>query len=152
MSKSMDYEAHLKQLREQYYRSYPKQRVHIAKQRIDNPSHGPNLLVTYVSSLEGLLRSLVIWYETTSDRPSEETYKKYRFKGLTSLYKTYLKQKSCSCLIGEENYKLIEFAIEYRNLLAHECTYLGQDKYPELIQVCEKLFKSICNHENIEYS
>lgn len=75
----MEYDKHLKELREIYYRSYPKQRLGVAMQRIQNPEHGPNLLVMYVSATEGLLRSLVIWAETTNGRPSEKIYNKYKY-------------------------------------------------------------------------
>jgi hypothetical protein len=148
----MDYENHLKELRASYYRSYPRQRVNIVKQRIENPEHGPNLLVTYVSGIEGLLRSLVVWGETNSGRPSAEIYEKYRMWGVDRLYKEYLKQKCSEPVVDDELYQLISFAVEYRNLLAHECTYLGQDKFPKLIEACDAFLKSICTHENIEYS
>ena len=29
------------------------------------------------------------------------------------------------------------YAIEYRNVLTHECTYLGQDRSPALIEACQ---------------
>lgn len=145
----MDYEAHLKGLRESYYRSYPRQRLGVARQRIENPSHGPNLLVTYVSAIEGLLRSLVVWGETIGERPNEETYVKYQHWGVGKLYKKYLKQQNCNELVEASTYRLIGYAVEYRNLLAHECTYLGQDKYPDLLDACEELLQAISAHAGI---
>lgn len=146
----MDYIAHLKDLRKSYYRSYPRQRLDIARQRIENPTHGPNLLVTYVSAIEGLLRSLVVWGETIGERPNEETYVKYRHWDVDKLYKEYLKQKNCEELVEASTYQLIGYAVEYRNLLAHECTYLGQDRYPVLLEACEELLKAISVHAGIE--
>ena len=146
-----DYEDHLKKLREQYVRSHPRQRVNIAKQRINNPSHGPNLIVTYVSAIEGILRSLVVWNETGSDRPKAGTYYKYKYTGVSKLYDKYLEQRDVKSeeIIAAEKYELVGYAVEYRNLLAHECTYLGQDKYPDLLDACEEFLSGLCSHAGI---
>lgn len=34
-------------------------------------------------------------------------------------------------------------AVDYRNLLAHECTYLGLDKFPSLIDGCEEILEKL---------
>jgi hypothetical protein len=150
----MNYEQHLKQLRKLYYESFPRQRVHIAKQRIRNPAHGPNLIVTYVSAIEGVLRSLVVWKETTSDRPKPETYERYKNYGVNKRYKRYLAQCNIETekIIAPEKYRLVGYAVEYRNLLAHECTYLGQATYSDLIEACNEFLSSLCGHAGIDYS
>lgn len=148
----MDYAKHLKELRKSYYRSSPKQRLEIATQRIQNPDHGPNLLVTHVSAIEGLLRSLVIWAETHSGRPSAETYEIYRKWGVESLYAKYRLLTNCGELVSDSTFQLVGYAVEYRNLLAHECTYLGQDKYPELITACADFLMAISHHAGIKNS
>jgi hypothetical protein len=145
----MDYDKHLIELREIYYRSYPKQRLGVAMQRIQNPDHGPNLLVTYVSAIEGLLRSLVIWAETTDGRPNEKIYNKYKNTTVKKLYSEYRALKNCGDLVPPETLKLVDYAVEYRNLLAHECTYLGQDKYPDLIAACKKFLDAIAQNMSI---
>ena len=149
-----NYEKHLKKLREQYVRSYPRQRLNIAKQRINNPSHGPNLIVTYVSAIEGILRSLVVWNETDSDRPKAGTHCKYKYIGVSKLYDKYLEQRNVKSeeIIAAEKYELIGYAVEYRNLLAHECTYLGQDKYLDLIVACQEFLSGLCAHAGINDS
>lgn len=148
----MDYETHLKELREIYYRSYPAQRLKIAKESIENPEHGPNLLVTHVSAIEGILRSLVVWLETTDTRPSSDTYESYRKWGVDALYRKYCALKGVGEVAPEATYKLVSYAVEYRNLLAHECTYLGQDKYPELIDACKTFLSAVTTHANIANS
>lgn len=148
---SHDYEEHLRKLRETYVRSYPRQRLNIAKQRIDNPCHGPNLLVTYVSAIEGILRSLVVWKETDSGRPGIETYNKYRRCGVHQLFEKYLQQHGVrsDAIISAEKFELVGYAVEYRNLLAHECTYLGQNTYPDLIDACQEFLSRLCAHAGI---
>ena len=151
---SIDYEKHLRKLREQYVRSYPGQRLNIAKQRISNPSHGPNLIVTYVSAIEGILRSLVVWNETDSGRPGIATYNKYKRCGVHQLYEKYLQQRGVKSdvIIAAKKYELVGYAVEYRNLLAHECTYLGQDKYRDLIDACQEFLSRLCFHAGINDS
>lgn len=151
---SHDYEKHLRKLRKQYVRFFPRQRVKIAKQRISNPSHGPNLIVTYVSAIEGILRSLVVWKETVSGRPEIETYNKYKRCGVRQLYEKYLQQHDIKSdvIVAAEKYTLVGYAVEYRNLLAHECTYLGQDKFPDLIDACQEFLSGLCSHAGINVS
>jgi hypothetical protein len=38
---------------------------------------------------------------------------------------------------------LFGYAVDYRNLLAHECTYLGLDKFPSLIEACEAVLEKL---------
>ena len=146
-----DYEKHLKKLREQYVSFNPRRRVKIAKQRISNPCHGPNLIVTYVSAIEGILRSLVVWNQTGSGKPKAGTYDKYKYTGVSKLYDKYLEQRNVKSeeIITAEIYELVGYAVEYRNLLAHECTYLGQDKYPDLIDACQEFLSGLCSHARI---
>jgi hypothetical protein len=43
----------------------------------------------------------------------------------------------------DDNWKLFVYAVEYRNLLARDCTYLGQDKFPSLIAACEAVLEKL---------
>jgi hypothetical protein len=151
MKEKVNHDEKLEQLRRDYYEAYPHQRWHIAKQRIENPDHGPNLLVAYVSAIEGMLRSLVIWGETPTGRPSEETYKKFKHWTVDLLFSKYLIQKGAeaSDIVPDETYQIVNYAVDYRNLLAHECTYLGQDTYPELIEACETFLQSLLKNAEI---
>ena len=150
----MDYEKHLEELRRLYYQASPGQRLHVGRQRIQNPEHGPNLVVTYVSVIEGFLRSLVIWEETTSGRPSKETYEKHERLGVQKLFAKYLKQRHAEVkdIVTDDTYTLVDYAVKYRNLLAHECTYLGQGRYPELIDACETFLRSLARHAGVRDS
>ena len=148
----MDYKAHLEKLREYYFRAPPSARLNIANQRIQNPEHGPNILITHVSAIEGMLRSLVMWAESGNNNPNAEIYKKYKFHGIESLYKRYCELKSCAPITSELVFELVGYAVEYRNLLAHDCTYLGQDRFPQLIQACEEFLSALCKHAGIKNS
>jgi len=45
--------------------------------------------------------------------------------------------------LGEDTWRLFGYAVDYRNMLAHECTYLGQDKFPSLIKACEEVLSAL---------
>jgi hypothetical protein len=150
---TMNYEEHLKNLRKLYYESFPEQRLHVGEQRIENPDHRLNQIVTYVSAIERLLRSLVLWDETATEKTSQKKYEKYEHYGFKKLFSIYLEQRSTQSkdIISDDIYRLVEYAVKYRSLiLAHECTNLGQDKYHELIDACEAFLHELANHAGIK--
>jgi hypothetical protein len=152
MSIRMDYSQHLKSLRESYFKALPQQRVGVAKKRIADQQSGPDFIVTYVSAIEGLLRSLVIWNNSYADKPSKSRYNKYKGSGVNALYCEYLKIQNIEAIVTHDVYELVSYAVDYRNLLAHECTYLGQDTYSGLIEACDSFFKAICSTAGLKYS
>lgn len=150
---TMTYEEHLKNLRKLYYEAFSEQRLHVGKQRIENPDHRLNQIVTYVSAIEGLLRSLVLWDETAAGKSSQKTYEKYEHYGFKKLFSIYLEQRSTQSkdIITDDIYRLVEYAVKYRSLiLAHECTNLGQDKYLDLIDACETFLHNLAKHAGIK--
>ncbi len=127
--------------------------MNIAKERISNPDHDPNLIVTYVSAIEGVLRSLVMWYETAPpSRPTAKTYSKYKNWTVRELYEKYLERRNGKSeeLIPAETCELLWYAVEYRNLLVHECTYLGQNRSLKLISACQEFLCKLCDHAKIK--
>ena len=56
----MNYEVRLKPLRKKYIEATLSQRLHVALQRIKGSGDGPDLLVAYVSAIEGFARSLAM--------------------------------------------------------------------------------------------
>src|ERR1043166_4438799 len=86
-----DYEKHLRGLREKYVEQTPWQRSGAGWQRLTFPNSEPNLLVTVVSVVEGLARSLVLQQRDLAQpkgaaRPTKrQIYAKVRNTGPTSL-------------------------------------------------------------------
>jgi hypothetical protein len=152
MSIEMDYSQRLKDLRESYFKATPQQRMNVAKKRLADQKSGPDFIITYVSAIEGLLRSLVIWNNSYADKPSKSRYNKYKNAGVNGLYLEYLKILSIDPIVPSEVYELVTYSVEYRNLLAHECTYLGQDTYPDLVDACDIFLKAICLTSSVKYS
>jgi hypothetical protein len=148
----MDYKSDLKKLRESYIKATPMQRLCIAWQRIVNPGHGPNLLVAYVSAVEGFARSLAMHQEAHTKEKLSLIYPKYRNKNIEELITQYLQSKidlDPETFFGTETWRKLRFAISYRNLLAHECTYLGQNKYPDLLNACKEVLTKL---EGLQYT
>jgi hypothetical protein len=147
-----DYRAHLVELRQCYIEATPRQRFHIASQRINPPEHGPNLLVAYVSAIEGFARSLALHQEAPSKTALSVMYPKYKNMKAARLIEQFLKKKINKApedFFDKDIWEKVGFAIEYRNLLAHECTYLGQDTYPDLIEAYKSALKKLAELEGI---
>src|SRR5206468_2754030 len=143
---NVDYDQHLAELRKSYVEATPGQRYSIARQRIENLEHGPNVLVACVAAVEGLARSLAMHREALRGaKPLDlkaqlsAIYPKYKWKGPEELIEQYLLDQglaSAPNFFGGDTWERLHYAIEYRNVLAHECTYLGQDRSPALIEAC----------------
>lgn len=151
----MEYEAHLKQLRKLYIEATPSQRLNIAFQRISNQDHGPNLLVAYVSALEGFARCIAMHQHCQTKAELSAIYPEFRNKSTEQLINQYLQRKigaDPTSFFGQDVWDMIGYAVRYRNLLAHECTYLGQDRYPDLIAACGDALKKLANLEGLEFN
>jgi hypothetical protein len=148
-----EYDKDLADLRKIYVEALPRQRYSIAQQRIKYPEHGPNVLVACVSAVEGLARSLAMHRHTrgNSDMSTikaklSSIYPDYKRKGAKELIEEFLsgaKLPPPASLFGESIWETFLYAVEYRNVLAHECTYLGQDRSPALIQACQTVLHKL---------
>jgi hypothetical protein len=142
-----DYLAELESIRSAYISSMPKQRLNVISQRLQNPTHGPNLLVTHVSALEALARSLAMNAKASTKAKLVSIYPKYRDREAKSLVIEYLASQGHpkpSEFFGPDIWRKFGYAVSYRNMLVHECTYLGQDKYPYLIEACQVVQDKLC--------
>ena len=142
-----EYDQDLANLRRIYVEAFPRQRYSIAQQRIKYLEHGPNVLVACVSAVEGLARSLVMHTHTVGETdPSKiratlsSIYPDYKRRGAEVLIEEFLgsaKLPAPPTYFGIGTWETFLYAIEYRNVLTHECTYLGQDRSPALIEACQ---------------
>ena len=143
----LDYAKELASIRESYVESGPTQRLRVLSQRLANPEHGPNLLVTYVSAVEAFARSLAMHCKAKTKTDLRALYPGYRNRKVEELLSEYvaaLEQGDPSQVFGENVWHLFGHAVTARNLLVHECTYLGQDKYPQLINACDSVINTLC--------
>lgn len=142
------FEKHRSELREIYVQSTPRQRLNIALQRIGNSDHDPNLLVTRVSAVEALARSLLVHHLASAQSDALSFYDVFRHSGPTSLVEAYFQVKCTSTpetVLGASVWESFGQAVHYRNLLVHECTYLGQDKTPALLDSCRNVLLKLAD-------
>jgi len=142
----VDYEAQLLSIRENYVCATPRQRLSVIRQRLEDHHFGPNRLVTAVSAVEALARALAMKQKCKSKAELRRLYPKYRNRAPKPLVVEYLSSKGIpdpDAYFGEDTWRLFGYAIDYRNLLAHECTYLGLDKFPSLIEACSEILDSL---------
>ena len=141
-----DYEQHLAELRKSYIEATPRQRYSIARQRIEHLEHGPNVLVACVAAVEGwldLLQCTAKRREEPDSGPRSASFGdllKVQMEATQELIKQYLLDEGLPAppeSFGNDTWERLHYAIEYRNVLAHECTYLGQDRFPALIEACQ---------------
>ena len=145
-AQGMVYEKELAEIREIYINSTPQQRLRFIHMRLNDPNSGPNRLVTVVSAVEALARTLAMHACFSSKSDMTANYPKYRNRKPDDLICEYLLSKGITdpkTFFKEDNWLLFDYAVKSRNLLTHECTLLGQDKYPYLIQVCEEILEAL---------
>ena len=142
-----DYLAELERIRTAYICLAPKQRLSIITKRLQNPARGPNLLVTHVSAVEALARSLAMNAKASTHAKLISIYPKYRDREAKSLVIEYLASQGHSKpndFFGSDIWPKFGYAVSYRNMLVHECTYLDHDKYPYLIEACQVVQEQLC--------
>jgi hypothetical protein len=143
-----DIQQHLAELRRSYVEALPKQRLYVGKLRIQNPEHDPNRLIAFVSAVEGFARSICMHLRAKTKAELSQLYPEYWRKGAEELICEYLAARSLGepgNHFGQETWRLFGYAVQYRNVLAHECTYLGLDRSPALIEACRVVLRKLAN-------
>lgn len=140
---NVDYAAKLEEIRDIYLHSTPKQRYRIIWDRIDDDAfNGPNRLVTMVSAVEAYLRCLLVHNSSRNEDERRAKYQKVRFAKVGDMLTEVLAHYGItdeSTHFQDHTLELLGYAVEYRNMLVHECTYLGGDKFPSMIQACQEV-------------
>ncbi|MCM5569394.1 hypothetical protein M6I34_02635 [Burkholderiaceae bacterium FT117] len=142
----MDFVSELQNLRRVYVTATPRQRLRIIRQRLEDHHFGPNRLVTSVSAVEALARTLTLRRGRPSKADIEARYKQVRRTNPDVLVEQYLAAHGIADparFFDEDNWQLFLWAVKYRNLVVHECTYLGLDKFPALIEACEAVLERL---------
>lgn len=149
----MDLDVELEKLRDTYVSSSIRQRVRIMDQRLADPSALPNLLITRVAAIEAFARTLLMhkFARTKSDLPA--AYKKYRYWKVHTMIKEYLKLTQLGTpedVFGDSTWTTFKAAVNYRNLLVHECSFLGQVKYGFLEEACFDIYERLAKLSKVK--
>lgn len=143
---SVDYVADRLQLRSIYVKSQPKHRLGVIRQRLAQPEIGATKLVTAVSAVEAFARSLVTHTVLNAESDIERVYSSVRNRTPEYLVQDLLdifKKGDAAAYFQEDTWPLFREAVNFRNQIVHECTYLGQDKYPSLIAAALEVLEAL---------
>jgi hypothetical protein len=80
-------------IRQDYVSASSSQRLHVIRLRLEDHHFGPNRLVTAVSAVEALARSLVVDREAKVKADRAKIYPKYRRCVPETLVRTYLESQ-----------------------------------------------------------
>jgi hypothetical protein len=136
----------LSRLRDQYVTATPRQRRNVIEQRLNNPHAYPNRLVTHIASVEAFARTLVMNSHAKTKNELRAIYPQYRFKKVENMIREYLRINELGKapdVFGVENWRIFRIAIEYRNLLIHECTYLGSVKFNSMVKAAQVVLNKL---------
>jgi hypothetical protein len=125
-----------KHLRELYIKGTLRQRYGIACQRIDHPELGPSVLVNAVSALEGFSRAVAVRALVTAGTRLDDAYRYHRLTGAVDLIAKHIcpaYRTTPIATFGANAWKQIPEAVEFRNLLIHEATFLDGGTCKRLI-------------------
>lgn len=142
----INYVDELNNLRDVYVSVPPRARLNVIRRRLAQPEIGPTRLVTIVSAVEALARSIAVRARNIDGTEISIIYATYRYKDPKVLVAEVLKLHDFSepaIYFMSDTWLLFGHAVDFRNLVVHECTYLGQDKYPSLIEASEEVLSAM---------
>lgn len=151
----VDYQAELATIRSTYVGLTPKQRLGIMAQRMLYKDSGPNNLVNAVSAVEALARALLCRIEEARLGGIHAAYKKYRSATTLSMIERVLAENGHDdprSYLGEDTWELLGYAVAFRHMVTHECTYIGQDKSPSLLEACGEAVTELARFAELDAS
>jgi hypothetical protein len=140
---------HWDQLRVDYVRATPRQRLGPIVSRLLDPMHwGPNLLITGISAVEAFARALVVDALAKSRKaPKFDVYEEVKDANAVQLvlqYLALLKAGSPAQVFGVDRWRSFAQAVnKYRHVVLHECTYLNGSKLEELNRACREVLMQL---------
>lgn len=139
---------HPGQLQRAYAMATPAARLRVIRQRLAS-AHGEigsTRLVTVVSAVEALARSLVVHSAGRPVSTAEMRHRQFRHTGPVELVEEVLRLRGAPKGLehfGRDDWEFFEAATHYRDLIVHECTAVGRDRYPHLIDASEAVLKGL---------
>ena len=153
------YQAHTKEMRKTLTAFAARSRLGQIEHRLKNVGELPFALINNVSVIEALLRTVVMDREAAKHgMPASERFDKlypvYKREGFADLLDKFLAHRSIprSELVSDDDYELIKLAIEYRNLIIHECTLLNPPTFYDLVDVTSAFISTVFSRVNPEYN
>jgi hypothetical protein len=146
---------HPEELQRAYATATPAARLRVIKQRLASAhgEMGSTRLVTVVSAVEALARSLVVHSAGRPPSTAEMRHRQFRQTGPIELVEEVLRLRGAGRPIPyfeRDAWDLFEAATRYRDLIVHECSYVGQDRYPHLVAASETVLRGLIELAGLE--
>ena len=138
----------LEQLRSSYVVMKPSARLAAVRQRLAKAEvdGGAPRLVAAVAAVEALARSLVVHAPQRSPATAPLRYQQVRTAGAMALVEETLRiygaAPPAECF-GGDAWDRFELAQQFRDVIVHECTVPSHDKYPMLIEACDRVLDGL---------
>jgi hypothetical protein len=132
--------AEVEELRRAYVLATPRQRLKKVRECLDDQALKPNDVVVSLAGVEAFARCLVLHQRAKrTARSVREIYPAIRDAGAPALVAEFFRCRANAepeAAVGERAWALLQEAVEYRNLLIHECTWLNLPKAATLVWAC----------------
>jgi hypothetical protein len=118
----------------------------VAIDRFKFPESSTNLLIQYVSAIEGFARSVALDILVRDGTPVDKAYGSLRYVSPVILIRdniTCRMNSNPEIIFGSDDWELFCLAVECRNFLVHEAAFVRQGYLNELIAVCERVFEKL---------
>jgi hypothetical protein len=150
-----DLHAHPDELQRSYATATPAARLRAIKQRLASVhgEMGSTRLVTMISAVEALARSLVVHASGRPSSTAEMRHRQFRDTGPVELVEEVLRLRGAARgaqHFDAEAWELFDVAVRYRDLIVHECTTVGQDRHPHLIAAAETVLRGLIELGGLE--
>jgi hypothetical protein len=153
---NVDLLEHPDELQRAYAMATPAARLRVIRQRLASAhgEMGSTRLVTIVSAVEALARSLVVHSAGRPASTAEMRHRQFRATGPVDLVEEVLRLRgappAAQHFDGDE-WDFFQVATRYRDLIVHECTYVGQDRHPYLIAAAETVLHGLIELAGLEF-
>lgn len=139
---------HPVELQRAYAVATPAARLRAIKQRLASV-HGEmasTRLVTLVAAVEALARSLVVHSFGRPPSTAEMRHRQFRDLGALELTEEVLRLRGASRAAAHfegETWAHFETAVQYRDLIVHECSFVGADASEDLLAAADKVLRGL---------
>lgn len=126
----------------------PAARLRAIRQRLaaSHAEIGSTRVVTWVSAVEALARSLVVHAPGRPASTAEMRHRQYGATGPVELVEEVLRLWGAprgAAHFEREDWELFEVAAVYRDLVVHECCTIGHDRHPHLVAATEAVLRGL---------
>ena len=143
-----DLHDHVDELQRACALATPAARLRMIRQRLASAQGetGSMRLVTVVSAVEALARSLVVHSSGRPASTAEMRHRQFRVSGPAELVEEVLRLRDAgrpASHFGAENWSAFEVAVRHRDLVVHECATVDRDLNQYLFAAAESVLDGL---------